>query len=44
MVKQFNTKTEVFPSNIIAGIFKFERKKMFEVEGEEERENVRVGF
>jgi len=44
VVKQFNTKTEVFPSNIIAGIFKFERKKMFEVEAEEERENVKVGF
>ena len=31
VVKQFNTKCEVFPSNLIAGIFHFEKKPMFEV-------------
>lgn len=43
-VKQYNTKTETFPSNIIAGIFHFQRKPMFEVEAEEERQNVKVQF
>lgn len=44
VVKMFNTKCEVFPSNIIAGIFHFERKPMFEVESEAERQNVEVKF
>ena len=44
IVKEFNTKTESFPSNIIAGIFNFTRKTMFEVNDETEREAVRVKF
>lgn len=44
VVKQFNTKCEMFPSNIIASIFHFERKPMFEVESVEERQNVQVKF
>ena len=44
VVKQFNTKCEMFPSNIIASIFHFERKPMFEVQSEEERQNVEVKF
>lgn len=44
VVKQFNTKCEVFPSNIIAGMFHFEKRPMFEVEGAEERQNVKVSF
>ena len=44
VVKQFNTKCEMFPSNIIASIFHFERKPMFEVESAEERKNVEVKF
>ena len=32
VVKQFNTKCEMFPSNIIASMFHFERKPMFEVD------------
>ena len=44
VVKQFNTKCEVFPSNLIAGIFHFEKKPMFEVEAQEERQNVNVSF
>ncbi len=42
-VKEYNTKTEMFPSNIIANIFGFKRKPMFEVE-EAERQNVKVEF
>ena len=44
VVKQFNTKCEVFPSNLIAGIFHFEKRPMFEVEAQEERQNVKVSF
>ena len=42
VVKQFNTKCEMFPSNIIASMFHFERKPMFEVDSAEERKNVEV--
>lgn len=44
VVKQFNTKCEVFPSNLIASMFHFEKKPMFEVSAAEERENVKVSF
>ena len=44
VVKQFNTKCEMFPSNIIAGICHFEKKPMFEVYSAEERKNVEVKF
>ncbi|MDD4583864.1 MAG: LemA family protein [Eubacteriales bacterium] len=44
IVKEYNTKTEMFPSNIIAGIFRFVRKPLFEVSDETERERVEVKF
>jgi LemA protein len=44
VVKAYNTKREVFPSVIIAGLFKFEKKPLFEVKSEDERENVKVQF
>jgi LemA protein len=44
IVKTFNTKVEVFPSNIIAKLFRFTRKTMFEVEDAAERQNVKVQF
>lgn len=43
-VRQMNTKVESFPSNIIAGMFHFEKYKMYEVEEAGERENVKVEF
>ncbi len=43
-VKDYNTKTEQFPSNIIANMFNFQRKTMFELENESERQNVKVEF
>lgn len=43
-VQEFNTKCQVFPSNIIAGIFGFKSKEFFEVEDAVERENVKVSF
>ncbi len=42
-VKTYNNRIDVFPSNIIAKMFKFERKPMFEIEVTE-RKNVSVNF
>ena len=44
VVREFNTKREVFPSNIIAGMFVFKARPLYEVETAEERQNVRVQF
>lgn len=44
IVKTFNNKCEMFPTNILAGIFHFVKKPMFEVETEGERQNVKVEF
>ncbi|OGF20912.1 hypothetical protein A2316_03960 [Candidatus Falkowbacteria bacterium RIFOXYB2_FULL_38_15] len=43
-VRDFNIKIQTFPSNIIAGIFKFANRGFFEIENKEERENVKVRF
>ncbi len=43
-VKMFNTKLLTFPTNLIAGQFKFEKQPMFESSNEAERENVQVKF
>ncbi|AOM84240.1 LemA family protein [Salisediminibacterium beveridgei] len=42
-VMKYNTKIESIPTNILAGIHKFEKRDMLEAK-EEERENVRVSF
>jgi LemA protein len=42
-VRDFNTKIEVFPSNIIAGMLNFSKREFFEAE-EVEKENVKVEF
>jgi len=39
-----NNKIEMFPSNVIAGIFRFTREEFFEVEVAAEREVTRVSF
>ena len=44
IVKSYNIKRETFPSSIIAGMFHFEKKPMFEVAAEQERQAVRVQF
>ncbi len=44
VVNKLNTKVEMFPSNIIASIFHFTRKPLYEVKDENERENVKVSF
>lgn len=43
-VKMFNTKLLTFPTNLIAGQFKFEKQPMFETSNQAERENVQVKF
>lgn len=42
VVKMFNTKRERFPSNLVAGWFKFEKRSLFEIENVEERNNVKI--
>lgn len=43
-VKKYNLSCQTIPSNIIANLFHFETKKMFEVDSTEERNNVKVEF
>lgn len=43
-VRELNTRVEVFPSNIIAGMFGFEREEYFEVETSTVRRVVDVSF
>jgi len=43
-VRTYNTKTEVFPNSLIASMFRFERKPLYEVTDAAERENVKVSF
>lgn len=42
-VRELNTFTELFPSNIVASCFGIKAEKMFEID-EEQRENVQVKF
>ncbi|MFW6320073.1 MAG: LemA family protein [Bacillota bacterium] len=43
-VMKINNKIEMFPSNIVASLFKFKQEPFFEVDGPEERKNVKVQF
>ena len=43
-VTMYNTKLQVFPSNIIAGMFNFTPRDLFEAENDEARKNVKVDF
>ncbi|MDD3999858.1 MAG: LemA family protein [Bacilli bacterium] len=43
-VLAYNNKTELFPTNIIAGMFKFKAAQFFEVNIEEQREAPKVKF
>ena len=43
-VRAYNNKVQMFPGNIVAKIFKFNKCTMFEVSNENERENVKVEF
>lgn len=43
-VRDFNTKIQVFPSNIIAKMFGFANRSFFEIEEAAQKENVKVEF
>lgn len=43
-VRDLNTKLQIFPSNIIAGMFNFTAREFFEIGDEKEREVVKVSF
>ena len=43
-VTMYNTKLQVFPSNIIAGMFNFTPRDLFKAESDEARKNVKVDF
>lgn len=43
-VTMYNTKLQVFPSNLIAGLFNFTAKDLFKTENDEARKNVKVDF
>lgn len=43
-VRDFNTKLEVFPNNVLAGMMGFQKRQFFEIEKAEEREAVKVDF
>ena len=43
-VREYNTKIETVPSNIVASMFSFTKREFFEVDNEEERQNVKVEF
>jgi LemA protein len=43
-VRDFNTKLQVFPTNLVAGMLGFIAREFFEIEDAAERENVAVKF
>ena len=43
-VTMYNTKLELFPSNVVAGMFNFTPRELFAAESDEARKNVKVSF
>jgi LemA protein len=43
-VRDFNTKLQVFPTNLIANMLGFKSRDFFEITDEKEKENVKVSF
>jgi LemA protein len=44
VVRDFNTKVQSFPTNILAGMFGFQTRQFFQLDSATERENVAVKF
>lgn len=44
VVRDFNTRVQSFPTNILAGMFGFTARQFFEVDSPEDRQNVQVKF
>ena len=43
-VTKYNTRLQIFPTNLIAGMLHFTEEELFRVESEETRKNVKVSF
>ena len=43
-ISMYNTKLEMFPSNLIAKAFNFKASELFEVKDEQEKQNVKIDF
>ena len=43
-VTNYNTSIGIFPSNIIAGIFKFQKEDLFELENKEQAQNININL
>jgi len=43
-VRDLNIRVQMFPTNVIASLFSFEKQDFFEIENPKERENVKVKF
>ena len=43
-VRKYNVSIQSIPTNFVAILFKFEKKPLYEIENEEERQNVKVNF
>jgi len=43
-VRDYNTRVQSFPTNILAGMFGFSARQFFEMENASDRENVAVKF
>ena len=43
-VRDFNTKIQIFPNNLIAGLLSFKAENFFAIENDKEKENVQVKF
>ena len=44
VVRDYNTKLQVFPSNLVANAFRFKPEEFFEMEDDEQREAPKVSF
>ena len=44
VVKNYNNKIQMFPSNIVASVFGFKKQQMYAVDDNAQRENVKVEF
>jgi LemA protein len=44
VIRDYNTRVQSFPANIVAGMFGFQAKQFFEVDSPEDRQNVQVKF
>jgi len=44
VVKNYNTRIQIFPDNIVANMMKLQKRPYFELDSEAERKNVKISF